>query len=139
VTTPSDSQAHSHAQNQSIGELFVDVSKDVSLLIRQEVELAKAELRESASKAGKGAGELGGAGLAAYFGVLFLSLAIWWAIGNSTGRGWAGLIVAVVYLIIAGILAAVGRKDLKAVKGLPQTAGTVKKIPDAMKGNEGVR
>ena len=127
------------AQNQSIGELFTDVTKDVSLLIRQEVDLAKAELRQSASTAGKGAGELGAAAVAAHFGLLFLSIAIWWAIGNGIGRGWAGLLVAVVYLIIAGVLAAIGRKDLKAVKGLPQTTGTVKKIPSAMKGNEEVR
>jgi len=135
VSTPSDA----HAQNQSIGELFVDVSKDVSLLIRQEVELAKAELRQSAKNAGKGAGELSAAAVAGHLGLVFLSLAVWWAIGNAIGRGWAGLIVGVVYLIIAGILASVGRKDLKAVQGLPQTASTVKKIPDAMKGNEEVR
>lgn len=133
MTTPSNAN-----QDQSIGELFVDVSKDISLLIRQEIELAKAELRESASSAGKGAGELGGAALAAHLGVVFLSIAVWWAIGNGIGRGWAGLIVGAVYLIIAGVLAAVGRKDMKAVKGLPQTTGTMKKIPDAMKGNEGV-
>lgn len=127
------------APNQSIGELFNDVTKDVSLLIRQEVELAKAELRQSAATAGKGAGELGGAAVAAHFGLLFVSIAIWWAIGNSTGRGWAGLIVGAVYLIIAGVLGSIGRKDLKAVQGLPQTTGTVKKIPNAMKGNEEVR
>jgi uncharacterized membrane protein YqjE len=127
------------SQNQSIGELFTDVTKDVSLLIRQEVELAKAELRQSATTAGKGAGELGGAAVAAHFALLFLSIAIWWAIGNGIGRGWAALIVAVVYLIIAAVLAAIGRKDLKAVPGLPQTTGTVKKIPNAMKGNEDVR
>jgi hypothetical protein len=135
VTTP----PNANPQEQSIGELFVDVSKDISLLIRQEIELAKAELRESATTAGKGAGELGGAAVAAHLGLVFLSIALWWAIGNSTGRGWAGLIIGVVYLIIAGALAAVGRKDMKAVKGLPQTTGTVKQIPDAMKGNEGVR
>ncbi len=135
MTTPSNA----NPQDQSIGELFVDVSKDISLLIRQEVELAKAELRESAATASKGAGELGGAAVLGHLGLVFLSLALWWAIGNSIGRGWAGLIIGVVYLLIAGALAAVGRKDMKAVKGLPQTAGTVKKIPDAMKGNEGVR
>jgi hypothetical protein len=135
VTTPSNA----NPQDQSIGELFVDVSKDISLLIRQEVELAKAELRESAATASKGAGELGGAAVLGHLGLVFLSIALWWAIGNSIGRGWAGLIIGVVYLLIAGALAAVGRKDMKAVKGLPQTAGTVKKIPDAMKGNEGVR
>jgi len=126
------------AQSQSIGELFTDVTKDVSLLIRQEVDLAKAELRQSATTAGKGAGELGGAAVAAHFGLLFISIAIWWAIGNGIGRGWAGLIVGAVYLLIAGVLGAIGRKDLKAVQGLPQTTGTVKKIPSALKGNEEV-
>ena len=135
MTTPSNA----NPQEQSIGELFVDVSKDISLLIRQEIELAKAEVRESATSAGKGAGELGGAAVAAHLGLVFLSIALWWAIGNGIGRGWAGLIIGVGYLIIAGALAAVGRKDMKAVKGLPQTTGTVKQIPDAMKGNEGVR
>jgi uncharacterized membrane protein YqjE len=127
------------AQNSSIGELFTDVTKDVSLLIRQEVELAKAELRESATHAGKGAGELGGAAVAAHFGLLFVSIAIWWAIGNGLGRGWAALIVGVVYLLIAAVLAQLGRNDLKSVKGLPQTTATAKKIPSAMKGNEEVR
>jgi hypothetical protein len=135
VSTPSDAQT----PNQSIGELFTDVTKDVSLLIRQEVELAKAELRESATAAGKGAGELGGAAVAGHFGLLFLTIAVWWAIGNGIGRGWAGLIVGVVYLIIAGILYSIGRKDLKAVKGMPKTADSVQQIPAAMKGNEGVR
>jgi hypothetical protein len=125
--------------NQSIGALFSDVTKDVSLLIRQEVELAKVELRESATSAGKGAGELGAAAVAAHFGLLFVSIAIWWGIGNGIGRGWAGLIVGAVYLIISAVLAAIGRKDLKAVRGLPQTTSTAKKIPGAMKGNEDVR
>jgi hypothetical protein len=135
VTTPSDAQA----QNQSVGELFSDVTKDVSLLIRQEVELAKAELRESAGRAGKGAGELTGAAVTGYFGLLFLSLALWWAIGNEIGRSWSALIIGALYAIVAGVLASMGRKDLKTVQGLPQTTATAKKIPDAMKGNEGVR
>jgi uncharacterized membrane protein YqjE len=135
VSIPSDA----HTQNSSVGEIFSDVAKDVSLLIRQEAELAKAELRESAAQARKGAGELGTAAVAAHFGLLFVSLALWWAIGNSIGRGWAALIIGVVSLVIAGVLASIGRKDLKTVQGLPQTTATARKIPDAMKGNEGVR
>jgi hypothetical protein len=77
--------------------------------------------------------------VAAHFGLLFLTLALWWAIGNEIGRGWAASIVGVVYLVIAGVLASLGRKDLKTVQGLPQTTATAKKIPDAMKGNEGSR
>jgi uncharacterized membrane protein YqjE len=135
VSTPSEA----HAQNPSVGELFSDVTKDVSLLVRQEIELAQAELRESATRAKKGSAELGAAGVAGHFGLLFLSLAVWWAIGNGIGRGWAALIVGVVYLVVAGVLASQGRKDLKIVPGLPQTAATAKRIPGAMKGNEGVR
>lgn len=124
------------ADERSIGDLFADVSKDLSLLLRQEVELAKAEARQSITRAGRGAGMLGGAGYAGHLMVLFLSVAAWWAIGNGTGRGWAALIVALFWAIVAAVLALVGRSQLKAVQGLPRTAGTVKKIPDAVKGNE---
>ena len=57
--------------------------------MRQELELAKAELQQSASRAGKGAGMLGGAAVAGYFVLLFVSIALWWAIGAATGLGWS--------------------------------------------------
>jgi Putative Actinobacterial Holin-X, holin superfamily III len=120
----------------SIGELLSDVSSDVSTLLRQEVELAKAEVRQSAARAGKGAGMLGGAGLAGHMVLLFVSIAAWWGLGNSTGHGWSALIVAGVWLVIAAVLALTGRAELKSMTGLPRTADTVKKIPNAIKGNE---
>jgi putative superfamily III holin-X len=120
----------------SIGELLSEVSQDITTLLRQEVELAKAELKQSASRAGKGAGMFAGAGVAGHMVLLFLSIAAWWAIGDSTGRGWSALIVAAIWLVIGAILAALGRTELKAVNGVPQTASTVKKIPNAVKGNE---
>jgi hypothetical protein len=121
----------------SIGELLSDVSQDITTLLRQEVELAKAEIKQSASRAGKGAGMLAGAGVAGHMVLLFVSIAAWWGIGDSTGHGWSALIVAVIWLIIGAVLAALGRTELKAVNGVPQTASTVKKIPNAVKGNEG--
>jgi hypothetical protein len=124
------------AGDRSLGELISDVTGDLSTLMRQELELAKAELQQSARRAGKGAGMLGGAGVAGYFVLLFLSLALWWAIGAATGLGWAALIVAVLWAVIGAILYVAGRNSLKAVRGLPKTADTVKKIPDALKGNE---
>lgn len=135
---PADPGASTHQprDDRSIGDLFSDVSKDLSLLMRQEVELAKAEAKQSVARAGRGAGMLAGAGYAGHLMVLFLSVAAWWAIGNGTGRGWSALIVALVWAIIAAVLAVMGRSQLKAVQGLPRTAGTVKKIPDAVKGNE---
>jgi hypothetical protein len=122
--------------SRSVGELLGDVTKDVSQLMRQEVELAKAELKQSASRAGQGAGMFVGAAVAGLLFLVFLSVAVWWALGNSIGRGWSGLIVAVVWAVIAGILALVGKSQLAKVKGLPQTADTVGKIPNALKGNE---
>jgi hypothetical protein len=126
----------SAGERSSIGELFSDVSADITLLLRQEVELAKAEVRESAVRAGKGVGMFGGAGLAAHMVLLFVSIAAWWGIGDGTGRGWSALIVAALWLVIGAVLAIVGKGELKSVSGVPQTTDTVKKIPNAIKGNE---
>ncbi len=121
----------------SAGELFSDVAADFSTLIRQEVDLAKAELRQSAIRAGKGAWLLGGAGVSGYMTLLFASVAAWWGIGDATGHGWSALIVAAIWLIIAAVLGLTGRREVSAVSGIPQTTQTMKKIPDAVKGNEG--
>jgi hypothetical protein len=120
----------------SVGELLSDVTQDLSTLMRQEVELAKAEIRQSAAQAGKGAGMLAGAGVSGHMVALFVSVAAWWGIGDSTGHGWSALIVAAIWLIIATGLALAGRKEVKSVSGLPQTTESVKKIPSAVKGNE---
>jgi hypothetical protein len=126
----------------SVGELFGEISKDLSTLIRQEIALAKAETAQSAKQAGKGAGMLGGAAWSSHFVLLFLSLALWWALGALLGTGdnpalgWAALIVAIIWAVIALILASMGRRQLRRTQGLPQTADTVKKIPDALKGQE---
>ena len=122
--------------DRSLGDLIGEVTEDLSTLMRQELELAKAELQQSATRAGKGAGMLGGAAVAGYFVLLFASIALWWAIGAGTGLGWSAVIVAVIWGIIAAVLAAMGRKSLRDVRGLPKTADTVKRIPDALKGNE---
>jgi Putative Actinobacterial Holin-X, holin superfamily III len=121
----------------SVGEAFSDVAADLSTLMRQEVDLAKAEVRQSALRAGKGAGLLGGAGVAGHLAVLFVSIAAWWGIGDAIGHGWSALIVAAVWLVIAAVLALIGRREITAISGVPQTTQTVKKIPDAVKGNEG--
>ena len=138
MSTPADTgpPAAQTAGDRSLGDLISEVTADLSTLMRQELELAKAELQQSASRAGKGAGLLGGAGIAGYFVLLFLSIALWWAIGSGTGLGWSAVIVAVIWGIIAAILYTMCRNSLKSVRGIPKTADTVKKIPDALKGNE---
>jgi len=124
------------AGDRSLGDLIGEVTEDLSTLMRQELELAKAELQQSATRAGKGAGMLGGAAVAGYFVLLFASIALWWVIGDGTGLGWSAVIVAVIWGIVGAVLATVGRNSLRSVRGLPRTADTVKKIPDALKGNE---
>lgn len=129
--------AHERAEAASIGDLVSDVSRGLSTLLRQEVELAKAEAKESATTAGKGAGMLSGAAMAGWFTLLFLSLAIWeWLSGALDNRGWAAVIVMVVWAVVAAVLAAMGRKKLKDIQGMSRTVETAKQVPDALKGNE---
>lgn len=116
-----------------LGELLSGVTQDISTLFRQEVELARAEITESAKKAGKGAGLFGGAGAAGYFALLFLSAAAAVGLGYVIGFGWSTLIVGVVYLVVALVLFLLGRAEFKTIRGAPRTVDSVKKIPDALK------
>jgi hypothetical protein len=132
--------AETKAETSSLGELVADIGEDISTLLRQEVELAKAEAKESAQKAGRGVGMFGGAATAGWFALLFLSLAVWeWLSGAIDNRGWAAVIVMVVWAIVAAILAAAGRSSFRKIDGLPRTVDTSKKIPDALKGHEETR
>ena len=116
ITPPS--AAHAKADTTSLGDLLGDVTRDLSTLMRQEVELAKVEAKQSATRAGKGGGMFAGAGIAGHFVLLFLSIALWYAVGEAwTGLGWSAVIVAVLWAIIAAVLASRGRKELKAIKG----------------------
>ncbi|HEY3410922.1 MAG TPA: phage holin family protein [Propionicimonas sp.] len=123
-------------EERSIGELMGDVSRDLSLLLRQEVDLAKAELKESTSRIGKGSGMLAGAGIAGFLTLLFVSISLWWGLGLLMGNAWSGLVVAAIWAIVAAVLVSAGRGELDRVRGLTVTAETVSKIPNALKGNE---
>jgi hypothetical protein len=68
--------------------------------------------------------------------LLFLSVALWWALGAVMGRGWSAVVVAVLWAIVAAVLAARGRKELRTVEGMPETTDTLKKIPNAVRGHE---
>ena len=113
--------------DESIGNLISQVAGDVSTLFRQEVALAKAELKEEAVKAGKAGGMLAGAGFAGYMVAVLLSLALVFALGAIMPLGWAALIVAVVWAVVGGVLYAVGRKRMKNVDPVPrQTVETLR-------------
>ncbi|WP_454116045.1 phage holin family protein [Microbacterium aurum] len=134
MTDPTPSEAK--AATTSLGDLLGEVSRDISTLMRQEVALAKAELKQTAAKSAKGAGLMGAAGYGALMAVFFLSVALWWALGTLMGGGWAGVVVAVIWAVIALILFLVGRGQLKEVEGAPQTVETLKEIPETLKRNE---
>lgn len=125
MSTPAETSTtslHGTTGRRSLGELVSDVSLDVSQIMRGEIELAKAEIKEDVVHAGKGAGMFAGAALFGLYGLglLWLGLAgviaIWlpW---------WAGLLImAGVLFLVAGILALVGRGQLTQVQGKPQKA-----------------
>ncbi|MEV5431049.1 phage holin family protein [Streptomyces sp. NPDC052701] len=114
-------------QDRSVGQLLSDVTSDVQALFRQEIELAKAEVREEATKAGKAAGMYGGAGFAGYMVLLFLSLAAVLGLANVMDGGWAALIVAAVWAVVAAVLYQKGRTRMRTVSPTPErTVETMK-------------
>jgi putative superfamily III holin-X len=119
----------------SVGELMTNVTKDLSTLLRQELALAKAELKEEVAKAGKSAGAFGGAGFSGYMVLLFLSFALWWGLANGMDQGWAALIVAAVWAVAGAVLYAVGRREGHRINPTPErTVETIKQVPNAVKG-----
>jgi hypothetical protein len=119
----------------SVGDLIGDVTRDVSTLVRKEIELAKAELREEASQAGKAGGMFGGAALAGFLTVLFVSYALWWGLSNVMDQGWAALIVAVIWAAVGGILLANARTKMRQLRQvLPRTKQTARQMPNAVRG-----
>src|SRR5690349_13465415 len=120
----------------SLGTALTAVTRDVTTLMQQEVALAKAEARQAASRAAQSAGMFAGAAVAAFLFVLFLSIALWWAIGDRTGLGWAALIVAFIWAVVGVVLGLVAKKQLERINGLEQTSDTLAKVPNALKGQE---
>jgi hypothetical protein len=121
--------------NTSVGEMIGQVAQDLSLLMRQELDLAKAEVKQEITKAGKAAGLLGGAGFAGYMVLLFGSIAAWWGLANVMDQGWAALIVTGVWAVVGALLFAVGRGRMKQVNPKPElTVETVEELPDTLKG-----
>jgi hypothetical protein len=120
----------------SVGQLIGEVTKDLSTLMRQELDLAKAELTAEAKKAGQGAGMFGAAGVAGYMVLLFLSFALWWALENVMDAGLAALIVAVVWGVIGAVAFVMGRNKFRQVHPKPErTVDTLSQVPSALKPN----
>lgn len=108
----------------TIGRLVGDASRDISTLISKEIQLAKSELKVSMTAGGTGAAFFAGAAFLGVLALIMFSVALAYLIhwnGDGLSLHWAFLIVMVVYLLLAGLLAFLGIKKVKQVKG-PQRA-----------------
>ena len=118
----------------TVGQLVANASKDLSNLVRGEVELAKTELKKTAIAAGTGAGMFAGAAFLVLLVIILLSIA---AAYGLTAAGLhpaiAFLIVSGVYLLIAAVLVFIGRRALRGAKGPERTIETSKESVEALK------
>ncbi len=130
----SSSDQQSGVEDQSLGSIVSRISSDFSQLVRQEINLAKLELKEEGKKAGKAAGMLGGAAFAGWMFALFASWTLVWALNHAMDIVWASFIVAVLWGIAAAVLAIQGRKKMREVNPKPeQTAETLKEDAEWLK------
>ena len=111
---PTDGDVRPDVADRSLGDIVGEIAEDLSRLVRQEIDLAKTEAKQEVTKLGKGAGMLGGAGIAAHLLLLFGSVALMLVLGRAMPLDLAALIVAVVWAIVAAVLAARGRRQLQS-------------------------
>jgi uncharacterized membrane protein YqjE len=123
-----NSNSNNDLREKSIGELLKQLSQETSTLVRQELDLAKAEMTEKGKKAGQGAGMFGGAGVAGLMALFALTLTAIFALDRAMDGWLAALIVTAVWGAIAAVLALTGKKKVQeATPAAPeQTVETIK-------------
>ncbi|MFN2504642.1 MAG: phage holin family protein [Acidimicrobiales bacterium] len=120
--------------DRPLGELFSDMTQSFQVLVRKEVELAKVEVKEQASRAGKAAGMLMAGGLVGFFALLLLSFAVALGLAEGIPTWLAFLAVGLLYAAVAGLLLVAGKKKLAAVKPVPrQTVETLREDVEVAK------
>jgi hypothetical protein len=134
ATAPTAPTARSDLADTSVGELIGDVTRDLSTLIRQEFELATAELKQELVESGKAAGALGGAVFAGQMMLLFASVALWLTLARAMDWRWAALAVAALWALAAAGLYLIGRDQLRRVRAPQRTLDTLKDIPRTLGG-----
>ena len=134
--TPTTEEGRPVVEGVSVGQLIGEVTKDLSTLMRQELDLAKAEMKVEAKKAGQGAGMFGAAGFAGYMVLMFLSIALWWALSHLVGHSWSALIVAILWGVVGAVAFVMGRKKFQQVNPKPErTVESLQQVPGALKPN----
>jgi Putative Actinobacterial Holin-X, holin superfamily III len=128
-------ESPSPKSGQSVADILSSLGEDTTKLVRQEIELAKAEAREELQLVRMGAIELVGALFAAHVALIILSFALAEWLNNAMDPGWAYLIVGVVWLVAAAGLGYAGFQALKRVEPVPpRTTETIKQLPDTIRG-----
>jgi MFS family permease len=107
-------EQRTQVEDRPVAELVRQLSDQTTTLVRQEIELAKAEMTAKGKQVGIGAGAFGGAGLIGLYAVGAITACLILALSTAV-EGWlAALIVGVVYAAIAGVLALIGKKKTQA-------------------------
>jgi hypothetical protein len=123
-----------NGEEPTVGQLVANASKDLSTLVRSEIELAKTELKKTAVAAGTGAGMFAAAGFLVLLAVILLCIAAAYALtALGLHPALAFLIVAGAFLLIAVILVLVGMSALKKAKGPQRTIDSAKESVEALK------
>lgn len=119
----------SSLEDRSLGELVASATRDLSLLVHKEVELAKTEIKQDVAAAGKGAGLFGGAGFAGIFALIFLSISAAYGIASlGVPLGCGFFAVGALYLLAAAVLALSGKKKIAQLT--PPAEKTVETVKD---------
>ena len=119
----------------TLGKLVMDAQRDISSLISKEIQLAKSELKVSVRHGGVGIGLFAGAAFLGLLAVIMLSVSIAYFIHwAGLGLHWAFLIVFALYVLLAGLLALIGVRQVKRVKAPERAIKQGKQIPQALKG-----
>ncbi len=105
---------------RSLGDLFTELANETSTLVRQEIQLARAEMTQKASSAGRDAGMIGAGGALAYAGLLAIIAAVIIGLGQLIPMWLSALIVGLVILVIAYLLVRRGLDGLKNLNPLPE-------------------
>jgi uncharacterized membrane protein YqjE len=130
-----DDRNQTALEERSVPELMRQLSDQTATLVRQELELAKAELTVKGKRAGVGAGMFGAAGVFGLYALGALTATVILALSLAM-KGWlAALIVTVIYAAVAGVLALAGKSNVsKAVPPVPeQTVQTVREDVEVAK------
>lgn len=132
---PSEGVATGQPADQSLADILGSLGEDTTRLLRQEVALAKAEVRQQVAVAGRGAAQLAVAGIAALLALILLSFAAARGLSEWMDIGWAYTLIGVLWAVVAAVLAVSGRSTLAQVSPVPErTAETIRETPQVVRG-----